>query len=143
MDAAGIDLQLVSAPPFVFGSTSEDDELVMEVTRRSNDALAEHVAEGGGRLAALGTVPVGLPGAAREAARCLDELGMAGVTTGTFGGGRELDDPVNEDVWALLSERRASAWSTRAARRRPPGSATSTWCSCSATRRRRRSPRRA
>lgn len=107
MDAAGIDLQLVSAPPFVFGSTSEDDELVMEVTRRSNDALAEHVAEGGGRLAALGTVPVGLPGAAREAARCLDELGMAGVTTGTFGGGRELDDPVNEDVWALLSERRA------------------------------------
>src|SRR5690606_12581018 len=38
MDAAGIDLQHVSAPPFVFGSTSEDDELVMAVTRRSNDA---------------------------------------------------------------------------------------------------------
>lgn len=107
MEALGIDLQLVSAPPFVFGSTSDDDDLVMEVTRRSNDALAEHAAEGGGRLAALGTVPVGLPGAAREAARCLDELGMAGLTTGTFGGGRELDDPVNEDVWALLAERRA------------------------------------
>ncbi|MEU5993135.1 amidohydrolase family protein [Spirillospora sp. NPDC047418] len=107
LDAAGIDLQLVAAPPFVFGSTSEDDDLVMEVTRRSNDALAEYTAQGGGRLAALGTVPVGLPGAAREAARCLDDLGMAGLTAGTFGGGRELDDPVNEDVWALLTERRA------------------------------------
>ncbi|MFI0481447.1 amidohydrolase family protein [Actinomadura sp. 9N215] len=107
MDAAGIDAQLVAAPPFVFGSTSDDHELVMEITRRSNDALAEHVATGGRRLAALGTVPVGLPGAAREAARCLDELGMAGLTTGTFGGGRELDDPVNEDVWSLLTERRA------------------------------------
>ncbi|TDC47382.1 amidohydrolase [Actinomadura sp. KC345] len=107
MDAAGIGRQLVSAPPFVFGSTSDDHELVMEVTRRSNDALAEHVAEGGTRLAALGTIPVGLPGAAAEAARCLDDLGMAGLTTGTFGGGRELDDPANEDVWALLSERAA------------------------------------
>ncbi|MEU8344410.1 amidohydrolase family protein [Spirillospora sp. NPDC048832] len=107
LDAAGIDLQLVSAPPFVFGSTSDDGDLVMEVTRRSNDALAEYAAAGGGRLAALGTVPVGLPGAAREAARCLDDLGMAGLTIGTFGGGRELDDPANEDVWALLTERRA------------------------------------
>ncbi|WUI04198.1 amidohydrolase [Spirillospora sp. NBC_00431] len=106
MDAAGIDAQLVAAPPFVFGSTSDDHELVMEITRRSNDALAEHVAAER-RLAALGTVPVGLPGAAREAARCLDELGMAGLTTGTFGGGHELDDPVNEDVWSLLTERRA------------------------------------
>ncbi|MFI0367001.1 amidohydrolase family protein [Actinomadura sp. 1N219] len=118
MDAAGIDAQLVAAPPFVFGSTSDDHDLVMEITRRSNDALAEHVASdtasggagdaaAGRRLAALGTVPVGLPGAAREAARCLDELGMAGLTTGTFGGGRELDDPANEDVWSLLTERRA------------------------------------
>ncbi|SFO37509.1 aminocarboxymuconate-semialdehyde decarboxylase [Actinomadura madurae] len=107
LEAAGIDVQLVAAPPFVFGSTSPDDTLVMEVTRRSNDALAAYTAEGDGRLAALGTVPVGLPGAAREAARCLDELGMAGLTVGTFGGGRELDDPVNEDLWALLTERRA------------------------------------
>ncbi|TDD22439.1 amidohydrolase [Actinomadura sp. KC06] len=106
MDAAGIEAQLVAAPPFVFASASDDHELVMEISRRSNDALAEHVAAER-RLAALGTVPVGLPGAAREAARCLDELGMAGLTTGTFGGGRELDDPANEDVWSLLTERRA------------------------------------
>ncbi|WP_233509741.1 amidohydrolase family protein [Actinomadura craniellae] len=106
MDAAGIAAQLVAAPPFVFASSADDDELVLEITRRSNDALAEYVSADR-RLAALGTVPVGLPGAAREAARCLDELGMAGLTTGTFGGGRELDDPVNEDLWSLLTERRA------------------------------------
>lgn len=107
MDTAGIDVQTVSAPPFVFASMSDDRELIMEVTRRSNDALAEYVSAEPARLYALGTVPIGLPGGAGEAARCLDELGMAGLTIGTFGGGRELDDPVNEDVWALLTERRA------------------------------------
>ncbi|MFC7645548.1 amidohydrolase family protein [Streptosporangium lutulentum] len=57
------------------------------------------------RLVALATVPIGIEGAAQEAARCVEELGMAGVTIGTFGGGRELDDPINEPVWAFLSER--------------------------------------
>ena len=30
---------------------------------------------------------------------------MAGIAIGSRGGGRDLDDPVNEDLWALLSER--------------------------------------
>lgn len=106
MLAADIDLQLVSAPPFVFGSMSEDPAFVLELTRRSNDALAEYVASDSTRMCALGSVPIGVAGAADEAARCLDELGMVGLTVGTFGGGRELSDPANEDVWALMSQRR-------------------------------------
>ena len=58
------------------------------------------------RLLGLGSVPLGWPGAADEARRALDDLGMAGIAIGSRGGGRDLDDPVNDDLWALLSERR-------------------------------------
>lgn len=102
----GVDHQVVAAPPFVFASEADDDRLTLEVTRHANDALAEFVAGSGGRLSGLATVPVGHPGAAAELARCLDELGLAGATIGTFGGGRELDDPVNEDLWQALDARR-------------------------------------
>jgi aminocarboxymuconate-semialdehyde decarboxylase len=88
MDAAGIDVQAVSAPPFVFASMSDDQQTVTEVTRRSNDALADYASADRGRLCSLGTVPIGQPDAAGEAERCLDELGMAGLTVGTYGAGR-------------------------------------------------------
>lgn len=106
LTAMGVDHQVVAAPPFVFASESGDDWLVMEVTRLANDALAAFVAESGGRLSGLGTVPIGHPGAVAELTRCLDELGLAGATMGTFGGGRELDDPVNEELWKALDARR-------------------------------------
>lgn len=105
MERTGVAHQVVSAPPFVFASESRDDQLTADVVARSNDALAEFVAGSGGRLTGLGTVPVGLPGAAAELARCLDELDLRGATIGTFGSGRELDDPVNEPLWAELARR--------------------------------------
>jgi len=103
MDEAHVDVQAVSAPPFVFGSQCDDAALVLEVTRRSNDALAAFVADSGGRLVALGSVPIGVEGAADELRRCRDELGFDGAAIGTYGGGRELDDARNEDLWATLS----------------------------------------
>ncbi|MFI0404754.1 amidohydrolase family protein [Actinomadura sp. 3N508] len=106
LTAMGVDHQVVAAPPFVFASESDDDRLVLEVTRLANDALAEFVAGSGGRLSALATVPVGHPGAAEELARCLDGLGMVGATMGTFGSGRELDHPANEELWQALDARR-------------------------------------
>jgi len=105
MDAHGVHRQAVSAPPFLFGSESLDPGLTLEVTRRSNDALAEFVAGSGGRLLGLATLPVGLPGGVAELARCVDELGFVGATIGTYGGGAELDDPVNEELWAELAAR--------------------------------------
>lgn len=107
MDADGVERHAVSAPPFLFAAGAPDDTFALDVTRRSNDALADYVAEAPERLVCLGTVPVGRPGAADEARRCLDVLGCVGVALGSSGGGRELDDPMNEDVWALLAERRA------------------------------------
>ncbi|GAA3654295.1 amidohydrolase family protein [Nonomuraea antimicrobica] len=107
MDATGVDAQLVSAPPFVFGSMCEDPGLVMDVTRRVNDALAEFVATAPDRLFALATVPIGHPEATAELVRCLDRLGFAGAAIGSFGGGVELDDPRNEELWGELSARRS------------------------------------
>lgn len=105
MDATGIDVAAVGAPPFLFCSQSTDPDLTWEVVQRSNDALTGLTGAGQGRLEALGTVPVGHPDAAREAERCLDELECVGLTLGTYGLGRELDDPVNEDLWAFLADR--------------------------------------
>ncbi|SCF03212.1 aminocarboxymuconate-semialdehyde decarboxylase [Micromonospora coriariae] len=104
--AAGVDYQAVSPPPFTFASESTDERLVMDITRRTNDAVAEFVAGSGGRLVGLAALPVGFPGAVQELARCLDELGFVGATMGTFGGGRELDDPLNEELWSSLAFRR-------------------------------------
>jgi aminocarboxymuconate-semialdehyde decarboxylase len=105
MDHVGVRRHAVSMPPFLFCSTSDDRRLVTDVVAQGNDELAVYVADGDGRLVGLGSVPLGWPGAAAEAARCLDELGLAGIAIGSRGGGRELDDPVNDDLWALLAER--------------------------------------
>jgi aminocarboxymuconate-semialdehyde decarboxylase len=107
MDAVGVSHHAVSLPPFLFCSTADDRKLVAEVVGRGNDALAGYVAEAPGRLLSLGNVPIGWPDAAGEARRCLDDLGMAGIAIGSRGAGRDLDDPVNDDLWALLAERRS------------------------------------
>jgi aminocarboxymuconate-semialdehyde decarboxylase len=107
MDEAGISHHAVSLPPFLFCSTADDTGLVTEVVARGNDELAAYVADGRDRLIALGSVPVGWPGAAAQAKRCLDDLQMAGIAIGSRGAGRDLDDPVNDDLWELLAERRA------------------------------------
>jgi aminocarboxymuconate-semialdehyde decarboxylase len=106
MDAVGVSHHAVSLPPFLFCSTADDGELVAEVIDRGNRELAAYAADGPGRLLALGSVPLGWPGAAAQARRCLDELGMAGIAIGSRGGGRDLDDPVNDELWNLLAERR-------------------------------------
>jgi len=105
MDSAGVTIHAVSMPPFLYCSNSEDRELVGTVIAHGNDELAAYVAGGGTRLYGLGSVPLGLPNAAQEARRCLDDLGLAGIAIGTRGGGKDLDDPVNDDLWALLAER--------------------------------------
>ncbi|MPZ63466.1 MAG: amidohydrolase family protein [Propionibacteriales bacterium] len=107
MAAAGVDHQLISPPPFFFGSLAGDVPLVHDVVEMVNDTLVEHVSDYKGQLSALGVIPVGTACGADEAKRCLDELGMVGVTIGTFGGGRELDDPINEGLWSVLAERSA------------------------------------
>jgi aminocarboxymuconate-semialdehyde decarboxylase len=106
MDAAGVQRHAVSLPPFLFASTADDQRLATDVVRHGNDELAVYVADAPDRLLGLASVPLGWPGAAEEARRCLDELGLHGIAIGSRGAGRDLDDPVNDELWALLAERR-------------------------------------
>lgn len=106
MDSVGVHRHAVSMPPFLFCSTADDERFATGVVRDGNDELGVYVADASDRLLGLGSVPVGWPGAADEARRCLDELGFAGIAIGSRGGGRDLDDPVNDDLWAMLSQRR-------------------------------------
>src|SRR4051812_9599156 len=76
MDAAGTSHHAVSLPPFLFASTADDHGFVAGIVAQGNDHLADFVALAPGRLVGLGSVPLGWPGAAEEARRCLDELGM-------------------------------------------------------------------
>jgi aminocarboxymuconate-semialdehyde decarboxylase len=96
----------VSLPPFLFCSTADDETFATDIIRQGNDELAIFVEDGDERLLGLGSVPLGWPAAAEEARRCLDELRLSGIAIGSRGAGRELDDPANNDLWALLSERR-------------------------------------
>jgi aminocarboxymuconate-semialdehyde decarboxylase len=105
MDDVGVDWHAVSLPPFLFCSTADDERFAGRIVADGNDELATYVADAPDRLIGLGSVPLGWPGAAEEARRALDELGMGGIAIGSRGGGRDLDDPVNDELWALLSER--------------------------------------
>ncbi len=107
MDEVGVHRHAVSLPPFLFASTAEDQQLAIRVVAEGNEDLGIYVADAPDRLLGLGSVPLGWPGAADEARRALDHLGLAGIAIGSRGGGRDLDDPVNDDLWALLSERGA------------------------------------
>src|ERR1700744_4752128 len=110
MDAIGVSHHAVSMPPFLFCSTADDGGLFRDVVARGNTELAAYVAGGHGRLVALGSVPLGWPGAGDQGRRCLDELGLAGSGTGpppTRGARRDLDDPGNDELWELLAERHA------------------------------------
>lgn len=106
MNREGVGRQAISLPPFLTCSTAPETSLVREVVRAGNDALAEFAALAPGRLVALGSAPVGVPFAAEEARRCLDELGMSGIACGTQGNARELDHSVNDDLWSMLAARR-------------------------------------
>ncbi|MDO5682431.1 MAG: amidohydrolase family protein [Propionibacteriaceae bacterium] len=104
MDAQGVDYQAISLPPFLMGSTCPDEDLVVELVRRGNDALADYVSASE-RLLGLVGVPLGFVEGEREVRRGLDELGMPGAAIGSQGAGKDLDDEANTPVWKLLSER--------------------------------------
>src|SRR6478609_6584955 len=105
MDEGGVQVHAVSLPPFLFCTNADDEAFATGIVRDGNDELAQYVAQAPDRLLGLGYVPLGWPGVADEARRVLDDLGLAGIAIGSQGGGKDLDDPVNDDLWALLSER--------------------------------------
>ncbi len=103
MDAAGIDFQVLSPNPLTyFHHIGADDAVAF--CRRHNDAMAELVARHPDRLAGLASLPMQDPeAAATELERAVGQNGLLGPYVGTSFG-RDLDDAVLDDLYALCSQ---------------------------------------
>lgn len=100
MDAAGIDMQVLSPLPATFAYEFAPVH-THRLARLQNDAIATVVRERPDRfagLAALALQDVAL--AMSELDRAVLELGLAGVLIGTNAAGRELSDPAFDPLWA-------------------------------------------
>ncbi|MCO5995576.1 amidohydrolase family protein [Actinoallomurus rhizosphaericola] len=109
MDAAGVDVQLVSPSPSHYHYWAEPD-LARTVWRLANAGTAAHCAQAPGRLYGLGLVPLQHPDLAAEALDDALDHGLLGVEISSHapssghGPGRELSDPAYEPFWARAEE---------------------------------------
>ena len=99
MDAAGIDVQVLSPNPLTSFAHVEA-AWADAFARRHNDELAALVAAAPDRLAGFAQLPVQDPTlAAGELRRAVGELGLLGAYLPTDVG-RDLDDPALDELWA-------------------------------------------
>lgn len=98
MDAAGVDVQVLSTVPVMFSYWAKAAD-ANDLSRLLNDHVADVCRgspERGGvkRFIGLGTIPMQDAAlACRELERCVRELGLPGVQIGTNVNGLNLDDP--------------------------------------------------
>jgi uncharacterized protein len=90
MDAAGIDVQILSNVP---GAEAVEPSLAVELTRQANDAVAAAVAQYPNRFRGFATLPMRDPAAAtRELERAVRDHGFVGALINGHINGRYLDD---------------------------------------------------
>ena len=91
LDAAGVDMQLISATPILF-QWSRPAEVAVDVARHFNNAALEMCEGSGGRLRAICQVPLqDVDAACRELERATT-CGHVGVHIGNHVGTKDLDD---------------------------------------------------
>ena len=104
MDAAGIDMQVVSNTPQTF-LYNQDAKLTAALAALQNDQIAKAVAAHPDRLLGIATLPMQAPElAADELRRAMRKLGLKGAQIGSNVNGRNLDDPGLEPLWAAANE---------------------------------------
>lgn len=107
MDAAGVDVQLVSISPTQYHYWA-DESLAGELVATANAELAAIVAQAPERLAGLATVALQHPTqAAEQLDHAVTELGMCGVQIGSRAGERDFSDPELDVFWATAERLRA------------------------------------
>jgi uncharacterized protein len=102
MDAAGIDVQILSiAPPGAHGLPAGE---AVELCRAANDRAAEAVRRHPSRLRAMTTLPMPDPDAAvAELLRTADLPGHVGIMSYGRSGERPLDDPAYDELLATAA----------------------------------------
>jgi aminocarboxymuconate-semialdehyde decarboxylase len=103
MDAAGVDVQLISPSPSHYHYWADED-LARKVWEPANAGTAAHAAEAPDRLLGLGLVPLQHPGLVVEALDHALGLGLRGVEISSHAPGRELSDPAYEPFWTRAEE---------------------------------------
>ncbi|MEV8371299.1 amidohydrolase family protein [Kribbella sp. NPDC056861] len=99
MDAAGVDVQVLSPSPSQYHYWA-DPELAMTIARSANRGVAAVVAEEPARFSGLGLVPLQHPDLCASALDDALGLGLRGVEISSFAPGIELSDARLEPFWA-------------------------------------------
>ena len=104
MDAAGVDVHVLSATPQTY-LYNLGDELSATIAAIQNDQMAKHVAAHPDRFMAIATLPIGQPAkAADELKRIITKHGFKGAMFASNVMGKNLDDPMFEPLWATAEE---------------------------------------
>jgi aminocarboxymuconate-semialdehyde decarboxylase len=108
MDAAEVDMHVLSVSPqtWLYG---QEAALGAAAAAIQNDEIARLVREYPDRFAGIATLPMQAPRqAADELRRAMTKLGLHGAMIGSNVGGKNLDDPSFEPLWAAAAE--LDAW---------------------------------
>jgi 6-methylsalicylate decarboxylase len=106
LDDAGIDVQVLSVSALMPDVALAADAVAL--ARLANDIYSDAARGHHGRYRAFGAVPLPhVDEAIDETGRCLDDLGMLGITVGCSMAGRALDDPAFGPFFAELDRRGA------------------------------------
>lgn len=98
MDKAGVEKAVLKLPGC-------QEWLSLDLCRRFNDGMTDHVRQSGGRMTALAVVPpCGTVESLAELERCVTELGMHGVQVASHYGTRYLDDIAFAPFFGRLNE---------------------------------------
>jgi len=104
MDAAGVDVQVLSATPQTY-MYNQEAALGVATAIIQNDQMAKHMAAHPTRFMGIATLPMQAPEkAADELKRAVTKLGMQGTMFASNIMGKNLDDPSFEPVWAAAEE---------------------------------------
>ena len=104
MDAAGVDVQVLSNTPQTF-LYHQEGALAAALSAIQNDQSARAVAGNPGRLVGIATLPMQVPElAAAELRRAMGKLELKGAQIGSNIHGRNLDDAGLEPLWAAANE---------------------------------------
>ncbi|WP_432825920.1 amidohydrolase family protein [Dactylosporangium sp. CA-092794] len=107
MDAAGVELQVVSVNPGQYCHWAGEQEASVLIDA-VNDDLAALVARRPDRFLALGAIALQHPVlAARQLDTVLDRRGFAGAQISTQAAGRDLSDPAFDVLWEVAQRRQA------------------------------------